>query len=66
MSGPPNAKYEPAIGHLTWRALTPADAKKWPTAGILSELDPWAARAPLNHRRGPDPRAGPQRSPSPA
>ena len=30
MSGPPNAKYEPAIGHLTWRALTPADAKKWP------------------------------------
>ena len=33
MSGPPNAKYEPAIGHLTWRALTPADAKKWPTVG---------------------------------
>ena len=33
-------KYEPAIAHFNWRAVTEADVKRWPTAGLVRPADP--------------------------
>lgn len=39
-SGPIKYVFPHHVGHLPWRDATDADVKKWPTLGIVQNLDP--------------------------